>query len=322
MQYSSINTSPFYRDIKNLKKSLLIGNNYNDCTANIQTLIDLFENGLLLYCLHLHSKNSTINFLVNNTISIDFRNFLLQYFDITENDLHQYAMKINQEQNQINIQTIISKINQISNDELITFLQINKGTQNETIIDSTKQLLIKNTYYQTWIDLNLLQFKKDIKQFKLTCTSLNLKGTGVQLKLSNELNEMNIFKHLNILEKWSKKSKATLIFDSKVDNYSNLFPTIKSKKNLMFLIQTNNDNVFGTYHSIEITQMNQNIDSKNNSYFVTIGCCTLIISNDNIDGNTVGAIDNNFNKYYKDTNNYTGLIFDNSIHPNTFITQN
>ncbi|KAL7711671.1 TLDc domain-containing protein [Entamoeba marina] len=123
----------------------------------------------------------------------------------------------------------------------------------------------------------------------------------------------------------------------------------------MFLIQTNNDNVFGTYHSIEITQMNQkvkndskhfmfslinsqnkqkysilsksktvdifSIDSKNNSYFVTIGCCTLIISNDNIDGNTVGAIDNNFNKYYKDTNNYTGLIFDNSIHPNTFITQ-
>ncbi|KAL7711670.1 2-deoxyglucose-6-phosphate phosphatase [Entamoeba marina] len=131
-----------------IDKSLLIGNNYNDCTANIQTLIDLFEKWFTSFkdihlnmykiimkdCLHLHSKNSTINFLVNNTISIDFRNFLLQYFDITENDLHQYAMKINQEQNQINIQTIISKINQISNDELITFLQINKGSKNEKLI--------------------------------------------------------------------------------------------------------------------------------------------------------------------------------------------
>ena len=61
------------------------------------------------------------------------------------------------------------------------------------------------------------------------------------------------------LKQWTGKAKATIIFDSTVDEFTGevLFDAIKGKQNIALISFTTDGDVFGGYHSVAVTKQSE-----------------------------------------------------------------
>ena len=63
---------------------------------------------------------------------------------------------------------------------------------------------------------------------------------------------MNITQYLSQLKEWSNHSNYTILYSTETEELSarTLNSKIKGKRNLYFIIEDTNNNIFGSYHSI------------------------------------------------------------------------
>ena len=170
--------------------------------------------------------------------------------------------------------------------------------------------------------------------------------------MNSELRELGMNVHMEQMMKWSKLKSYSLLFHSVSDKYEDLITTIKHKKHLLYIIQTDNKHVFGTFNyayvenygdkikndikhfmfsainhknteplkfTMKVKMVDSfSIDKKEDKIFISLGCATVICPINDKENTCVGTIDPNFGEYYKDKKQYGPTIFANLITPQIF----
>ena len=71
--------------------------------------------------------------------------------------------------------------------------------------------------------------------------------------------------NINALKEWTGKSRATLLFDSILDEFTNdgLFEKVATRLNVALIAFTENGDVFGGFYTVAVTEQEQRFDDPN-----------------------------------------------------------
>ena len=321
--------------------------------------------------LKLTSKKKALCFLVKNIINNSLREKIIKKYEISEEELIRIKQlesnlndeKIGNEEDIHNIEMIAKKVNEMDENDFEIYLELEKGKQNEINIckavinglieKKERAIQIQMNYQQTFTSLEVKKMTMSVSQMntKVTTNAL-LKGSHIQMDMNSELRDMGISEHMETMMKWTKLKNYSLLFHSLSDTYDDLITSIKQKKNLFYIIQTDKNHVFGTFNNTSVSTYGDrikndskhfmfsvinhqhteplkfkmkvkmvdsfSIDKKEDKIFISLGCCTIICPINDKENSSVGTIDPNFGEYYKDKKQFGPLIFVNVTTPQIF----
>ena len=63
-------------------------------------------------------------------------------------------------------------------------------------------------------------------------------------------------RYVNVLKRWTGKTRATIVYDSTVDPFTNdgLFNNVKGKRNIALVATTTDGDVFGWFYNVAVTK--------------------------------------------------------------------
>ena len=82
---------------------------------------------------------------------------------------------------------------------------------------------------------------------------------------SDGADHLNILRQINQLVKWTGKTSGVVVYDSKVDEFTDdgLFNKTKGKENIALVATTSDGDVFGGFYSVAVDKQNQNLYDPN-----------------------------------------------------------
>ncbi|EAL46188.2 hypothetical protein EHI8A_043930 [Entamoeba histolytica HM-1:IMSS-B] len=357
-----INASSIEDIVEILKRTIMILDDMNK--NNKITEKEQFDI-MIQDILNLTSKKKSTLYLVKNVVTEKLSKEIKKRYDITEEDIKtmKELYNHNDSDNILSVEEIAKRINEMSQEDFETFIELEKGrinektickaVQNELIESKERAVYIRIGFQQTFTSLEVKKVEGLVSKINKKVSTQNvLKGTGIKMRLSAELRDIGIYSHLEQLNKWTKTKGADLIFDSTCDKYETLMNTVSGKKRLMYIVETNDNNVFGTFNGMSLNNYGDKItndtkhfmfsiinpskteplmfsmklkvidslciDSKDGKIITSLGCCTLVADTDDDNPNVAGTIDGHFGEYYKDKKGYGAKIFDGKVNPQVF----
>ena len=83
-------------------------------------------------------------------------------------------------------------------------------------------------------------------------------------RLGFEPDDRQLQRGMHVLKEWTRKTDATIVFDSLIDPFTNqgLFDNVKRKLNIAIVEFTTEGDVFGAFHSVSVTEQEKDINDK------------------------------------------------------------